>query len=86
MAEADKSGLKIVHGSSEWMKQMAFVIFFNGERVVVRVDIESSTPSAPVIARDFRGRVVADNPCWPAMAVHGHYDPTFRHPGWLALG
>lgn len=76
----------VVHGSSQWMREMAFVIKLDGERRVLLVTIESRLPSLPQTASTFSGYIHSSSPLWPGKWVHGYYDTTFRQPGpWLTV-
>lgn len=76
---------QIIHGSSQWMPQMAFVIRIDEKRLVLRVNIESTTPPHGAVVRMFLGRVVADNLHYPGISVYGSYDLCFSQPNWLVL-
>lgn len=75
----------IIHGSSQWMPEMAFVIRIDEKRLVLRVNIESTTPPDGAAMRMFLGRVVADNLHYPGISVYGSYDLCFSQPNWLVL-
>lgn len=76
----------IIRGSSQWMSEMAFVIQIGDERLVLRVNVESTTPPDEAPMRMFLGRVVAENPHYPGISVYGSYDLRFSQPNWLVLG
>jgi hypothetical protein len=76
---------QIIHGSSQWMPEMAFVIRINEEQIVLRVNIESTTPTDGAVVRMFLGRVIADSSHYPGISVYGSYDLRFSQPNWLVL-
>lgn len=77
----------VIHGSSQWMKEMAFVICISGVRTVLRVVIESELPQPPLAASTFIGHVHPDSQRWPQVGVFGYYDASFPKAVelWLSI-
>lgn len=74
----------IIHGSSQWMREMAFVVHQGGQRVVLRVALQTECPPAGQSTSDFRGLIVSDQPSWSGKQVSGFYDTSFRRgQPWL---
>lgn len=77
----------VVHGSSQWMREMAFVVLIDGERTALRVVIESELPPQPLAASTFIGHVHPDSERWPQVGVFGYYDTSFPRgiDLWLSI-